>query len=232
MGKINFPFEGSLANSLIPPITCALNHFPIAAGRNRSLNQRLLSESAAASKPSQKGVTGVNSTQQQLYDSVQPSSSHDYYSTVPSDGSFTTDSAHYSEVSFGEGTTRNPPAPSAKMNHSHLQVRTGMQATNKLTASSASRNIDQSQQIYANVSVEAEVSTRRGVNGFDQSQARGVYEFDDTQGRGVYEFDENQARSSYEFLDNLDVETSQAPLVVPQAHLYSYACVGTPEVRV
>lgn len=160
-------------------------------------------------------MEAVNPARQQLYDSISPNSDN-YYSSVARDGSGSfstvTGSAHYSEVSFHEDNPDGDQPASAdpvrrplKTFPQHSRVLPRDRPTHSATQQTGNaRTIDQSQQIYANVSVEVEAAFQRG----------------------AYEFDESVHTQISEARNSLD--TSQMPLVMP--HLYSYACVGRPEV--
>jgi hypothetical protein len=144
----------------------------------------------------------------------------DYYSAV-ADGSYSADSAHYSEVNYRGDDEGGNTVPPPSVHHSPRTHLPGPTANNNKHAHS----IDQSQQVYANVSVEAKGSNQRGVYEFDDNcTARGArvndYEV-------AVDQDGFRAKGPYDYVSSQSIENSQAPLIIPQVHLYSH--VGTPE---
>ena len=165
------------------------------ASRNPALSQHLLSTS--------QGRPGAALPPQQLYDSIDATRSDHYYTSV-GDGSFTSGSAHYSEVSYADDANHRTPQP-APGGAPKRSLKTFPPNSHVLPHGrpTASVHADGSQ-IYANVSIEVADAFQRG-----------LYECDE-----AHTLDSRHPSSTSRNLLNASVATEQ----------YSYACVGKPEV--
>ena len=184
--------------------------FPLAiATTNPELNRRLLLNNNGSKpthplpQPQQQQHRQQQQQQQQLYDSV-PSGT--YYSAVPLDGSYSNNSDHYSEVSFGGGTPHENPSNGVKHFktaplHSH-SVQRGRNAIHP----NGGRSM-----IYANEPLPRNATGGGGGGGL-----------------GEYEFDNQTAEAQAPY--SWDSQKPLIPPPLPKVNQYSYAFVGRPEV--